>query len=105
MLTMVLMVVFVCGRFGTKVVATGSLLDDYDEMLAKEGPPAIFTSIMKDAYSLIVRVAISPVNIQSAREWCHCVYIDTATGWPQYVLCTSPDCVAAICATFRVFFV
>ena len=69
-------------------------LDDYDKMLAEKGPPAIFTLNYEGClqFDLFRSRDITRQNPNpQKREWCHCVYIDTATGWPQYLLSTSPD--------------
>ena len=69
-------------------------LDDFDERLANEGPPGIFTLNFEGClqFDLLRTRDISRQNPNAqTREWCHCVYVDHATLWPQYVLCTSPD--------------
>ena len=69
-------------------------LDEYDERLAKEGPPGIFTLNYEGClqFDLLRSRDVSRQNPNAQkREWCHCVYIDHETLWPQYVLCTSPD--------------
>ena len=69
-------------------------LDDYDEMLAKVGPPAIFTLNYEGClqFDLLRSRDITRQNPNpQKKEWCHCVYVDKATGWPQYILSTSPD--------------
>ena len=69
-------------------------LDQFDEILAKEGPPAVFTLNYEGSLQFdllrsrdILRQNPNP----KTKEWCHCVLIDHSTGWPQYVLLTSPD--------------
>jgi len=69
-------------------------LDPFDERLAKEGPPAIFTLNHEGClqFDLLRSRDITRQNPNpQKKEWCHCVYIDSATGWPQYILSTSPD--------------
>ena len=69
-------------------------LDDFDERLAKEGPPCVFTMNYEGClqFDLLRSRDISRQNPNATtRKWCHCVYVDRQTLWPQYVLCTSPD--------------
>lgn len=69
-------------------------LDIFDEILAKEGPPCVFTLNYEGCLQFdllrsrdILRQNPNPIK----KEWCHCVLIDHETKWPQYVLFTSPD--------------
>ncbi|MAA80154.1 MAG: hypothetical protein CL916_12950 [Deltaproteobacteria bacterium] len=69
-------------------------LDDFDERLAKEGPPSVFTLNYEGClqFDLLRSRDIARQNPNAKRhEWCHCVYVDHETLWPQYVLCTSPE--------------
>ena len=69
-------------------------IDVFDEQLAKVGPPAIFT-LNHDGrlqFDLFRSRDISRQNPNaSVLQWCHCVYIDNSTQWPQYILATSPQ--------------
>ena len=68
--------------------------DVFDRVLAQNGPAAIFTFSHEGELRADIlrtrnfwqRCADAPTTI----EWCHCVLIDKATGWPQYALLTSP---------------
>lgn len=68
--------------------------DVFDRALAQNGPAAIFTFSHEGELRVDVlrtrnfwqRCEAEPSEI----EWCHCVLIDKATGWPQYALLTSP---------------
>lgn len=69
-------------------------LDDFDERLAKEGPPCVFTMNYEGClqFDLLRTRDIARQNPNATRkEWCHCVFVDDETKWPQYVLCTSPE--------------
>ena len=69
-------------------------IDTFDEHLAKTGPPAIFTLNHEGRiqFDLFRSRDISRQNPGAQlMEWCHCVYIDQSTQWPQYVLATSPQ--------------
>ena len=67
--------------------------DVFDQVLAQNGPAAIFTFSHEGELRVDVlrtrnfwqRCPEEPTQI----EWCHCVLIDKATGWPQYALLTS----------------
>ena len=73
--------------------------DEFDRVLAHNGPAALFTFSHEGELRVDVlrtrnfwqRCDVVPTAI----EWCHCVLIDKATGWPQYALLTSP----ALCIT------
>ena len=68
--------------------------DSFDRALAQNGPAAIFTFSHEGELRVDVlrtrnfwqRCDSAPLEI----EWCHCILIDKATGWPQYALLTSP---------------
>ena len=69
-------------------------LDEFDELLASEGPPAVFTLNYEGClqFDLLRSRDISRQNPNAViRGFCHCVYIDHATSWPQYLLVTSPE--------------
>ena len=69
-------------------------LDVFDELLAKEGPPAIFTLNYEGCLQfdlLKSRDLLRQNPNPRVRAWCHCVLTDNDTNWPQYVLITSPD--------------
>ena len=69
-------------------------LDEFDERLAREGPPAVFALNFEGCleFDLFRSRDISRQNPNAvSRDWCHCVYIDNDTSWPQYLLCTSSD--------------
>ena len=69
-------------------------LDEFDENLAKVGPPAVFTKNHEGRlqFDLLRSRDIARQNPNATQKsWCHCIYIDQATQWPQYVLVTSPQ--------------
>ena len=69
-------------------------IDIFDERLAKSGPPAIFTLNHEGRlqFDLFRSRDISRQNPNASElHWCHCVYIDHKTQWPQYILATSPQ--------------
>ena len=72
--------------------------DPFDRALARTGPPGLFTLDPKGQ----LRLAATRSRDQTKRataplhhEPCHCLFRDTATGWVQYILVTSP----ALCDT------
>jgi hypothetical protein len=69
--------------------------DRFDEILAREGPAAVFTRTPDGDLKLDVfrtRDAWQRARSETPlREECHCLYTDRATGWVQYVLVTSPE--------------
>jgi hypothetical protein len=74
--------------------------DPFDEQLALQGPPAIFTPTPKGELKLDLfrtRDAWQRTNGVPAHEVCHCLFRDHATGYVQYVLATSPE----LCAPER----
>ena len=67
--------------------------DDFDRQLAHQGPAAVFT-LNHEGF-----LALDPMRSRDfynqnpgpyPLQWCHCVVIDQATSWPQYMLITSP---------------
>ena len=65
---------------------------NFDELLAENGPPAIFTLDHRDRLGLDearTREAWTRLGRGGDHEWCHCLYEDKETGWHQYVLSTS----------------
>lgn len=69
--------------------------DEFDRLLAENGPPAIFTlthdgELRVDAMrtrNFWQRCSPIPKKV----EWCHCLLVDKETQWPQYALLTSPE--------------
>lgn len=69
--------------------------DPFDQAMAEQGPPALFTLTAdgelrlhsdrtRDAWQR------QEGGVPAARETCHCLLHDHGTGWVQYVLATSP---------------
>lgn len=82
-------------------------LDIFDEILAKDGPPAVFTLNYEGCLQfdlLRSRDMLRQNPHTKTKSWCHCVAIDNSTGWPQYLLLTSPDlCTHHERASFTIF--
>ena len=86
----------------------------YDQFLAEELIPAVFVLSHEAELKIDVERTRDFVreNPQSAltdrtdRMWCHCVVIDKATSWPQYMLftqkglCAHPRAEIIICDDF-----
>ena len=69
-------------------------IDPFDQTLAQAGIPAIFTLNHEGVLQFdLVRTRDfcrqNPGPYTSV--WMHSVMVDRATGWPQYVLATSPE--------------
>ena len=65
----------------------------FDETMAAEGPPAIFTLDHSGRLGLDearTRETWCRVGGPDTREPCHCLFTDRATGFVQYVFVTSP---------------
>ena len=69
-------------------------VDTFDQKMAEEGPPAVFTLNHEGELELDVvrsrdfcRQNPGPYK----KGWVHCVLIDKSTGWAQYALLSSPD--------------
>ena len=77
------------------MIAGVEFADRFDEILAREGPAAVFTRTPDGDLKLDVfrtRDAWQRARTETPpREPCHCLYTDRATGWVQYVLVTSPE--------------
>jgi hypothetical protein len=68
--------------------------DRFDEILAKEGPAAVFTHTSDGELKvdlLRTRDAWQRVTGTPTRDDCHCLSRDHATGFVQYVFATSPE--------------
>jgi hypothetical protein len=66
----------------------------FDEEMATNGPPAVFTVDAKGRLGVDearTRETWCRVGGMPERGECHCLFMDTATGWVQYVLVTSED--------------
>ncbi len=64
----------------------------FDEALASDGPPAIFTLDHKGRLGLDearTREAWTRLEGVGPHEQIHCLFEDKATGWHQYVLVTA----------------
>lgn len=64
----------------------------FDEVLASEGPPAVFTLDHKGRLGMDeARTRESWTRLETIGELipCHCLFEDRATGWHQYVLVTA----------------
>jgi hypothetical protein len=77
------------------IIAGLEFADRFDEILAREGPAAVFTRTPDNQLKLDVfrtRDAWQRARTDSpALEPCHCLYTDKATRFVQYVLVTSPE--------------
>jgi hypothetical protein len=70
--------------------------DPFDALLARDGPPAIFTTTSDGELKLDLfrtRDAWQRVSGEASHEICHCLFRDDATGFVQYVLATSLELV------------
>ena len=86
----------------------------YDQFLAEELIPAVF--VLSHEAELRVDVertrdfvrenSESVLTDRAARKWCHCVVVDRATSWPQYMLfthkglCAHPRAEIIVCDDF-----
>ena len=64
----------------------------FDEVLARRGPPAVFTLDHKGRLGMDeARTRESWTRVERIGELvlCHCLFEDIATGWHQYVLVTA----------------
>jgi hypothetical protein len=77
------------------IVAGLEFADRFDEILAREGPAAVFTRTPDSQLKLDLfrtRDAWQRARTDTpALEPCHCLYTDRATRFVQYVLVTSPE--------------
>jgi hypothetical protein len=77
------------------IIAGLEFADRFDEILAREGPAAVFTRTPDNQLKLDVfrtRDAWQRARTESPPlEPCHCLYTDNATRFVQYVLVTSPE--------------
>lgn len=75
--------------------------DDFDEMMASQGPVGLFTlthegELQFDLFRTRDWKRRFHSNMsESIIQWCHCVMVDSATGWPMYCLLNSPDLVGS----------
>ena len=70
------------------------LRSTFDEAMLLTGPPAVFTIDSKGCLGLDewrTREHYGRIEAVPAREVCHCLYRDRATGFVQYVLLTSAE--------------
>ena len=69
-------------------------IDPFDCALAKDGLPAVFT-LNHEGVLQFDLVRSRDFRRQNPgpyhKAWVHCVLIDHATLWPQYILITSPE--------------
>lgn len=69
--------------------------DPFDQILAAQGPPALFTVDAEGELRLDpfrTRDGWSRISLDDvpAHDVCHCLFRDRATGYVQYILVTSP---------------
>jgi hypothetical protein len=69
--------------------------DPFDELLAIQGPPALFTmdaegELRLDPFRTRDGWSRIPPEATPSHSLCHCLFRDRATGFVQYVLVTSP---------------
>ena len=65
---------------------------NFDEYMATDGPPAIFTLDHRERLGLDearTREAWTRIGSGGEHAVCHCLFEDKATGWNQYVMVTS----------------
>ena len=75
--------------------------DEFDEMMALQGPVGLFTLTHEGELQFDLfrtrdwkRRFLSDIS-ECTIQWCHCVMVDGATGWPMYCLLTSSDLVGS----------
>lgn len=70
--------------------------DSFDEIIATHGPMGLFTLTHEGEVQFdLYRTRDWKRRFLSDQgdvfiDWCHCVMVDRATGWPMYCLITSP---------------
>lgn len=75
--------------------------DDYDFMLAKDGPAGLFTLTHEGELQFDLfrtrdwRRRFTHPDTVLESVWCHCVMLDKLTGWPMYCLITAIELVGS----------